>query len=77
MDLKGNKSKSSSDLVASLVTHVDPSLQWEPEACAKLEGTPQMFLKRVVIDMVERAHARGLTTVTRDFVDEMQWMDFN
>lgn len=61
--------------VEPLVEHIDPPLKWEPDACERLNDVPNIFLKRVVTGVVERAHSRGLTVVSSDFMDEMHWMN--
>jgi len=58
-----------------LVDHIQPPIKWEADACERLKDVPDIFLKRVVTGVAQRAHSHGFTTVTADFVDEFHWMN--
>ena len=56
------------DFIESMTSAHAP-IKWDTEACDKLKNVPWMHLKRVVTGVSERAHSRGLTTVTEDFME--------
>lgn len=62
-----------SDIEAMTPEYIQTPIQWEPEACEKLNSVPKVFLRRVVTGIAERAHTRGLTTVTAEFMEEVHW----
>jgi hypothetical protein len=56
------------DFIESMTTHIHPPMKWDEDACDKLKDIPWAHLKRIVTGVAERAHSRGLTTVTADFI---------
>jgi len=56
------------DAVLYQANRIDPSVTWEPEACAELAGVPRIFLKTVLTGCVDAAKAQGVTVITPAFL---------
>ena len=51
---------------------IDPDIEWQEDACAKLVKVPRIFLGRVISGCVEAAKAEGITVITPEFLDRIQ-----
>jgi flavin reductase (DIM6/NTAB) family NADH-FMN oxidoreductase RutF len=51
---------------------IDPDIEWQDDACAKLVKVPRVFLGRVITGCVEAAKAEGITEITPEFLDRIQ-----
>jgi hypothetical protein len=63
---------SSVDVVLFDGNRIDPSVTWEPAACAELANVPRIFLKTVLTGCVEAAKARGVRVITPAFLAEIR-----
>lgn len=62
-----------SDVEQMTPQFIQPPMQWEPEACEKLNDVPKVFLQRKVTDIAQRAHSYGLSSVSAEFMETLQW----
>jgi flavin reductase (DIM6/NTAB) family NADH-FMN oxidoreductase RutF len=60
------------DTVKFAVERVDPDIEWQDEACAKLVQVPRIFMTRVIRGCVEAARAEGVTEITPEFLDRIR-----
>jgi flavin reductase (DIM6/NTAB) family NADH-FMN oxidoreductase RutF len=60
------------DAVRFAVERVDPDIEWQEEACARLVKVPRIFLTRVIRGCVETARAEGVTEITPEFLDRIR-----
>jgi flavin reductase (DIM6/NTAB) family NADH-FMN oxidoreductase RutF len=51
---------------------IDPDIEWQEDACARLVKVPRIFLSRVISGCVEAAKAEGITEITPEFLDRLQ-----
>jgi flavin reductase (DIM6/NTAB) family NADH-FMN oxidoreductase RutF len=51
---------------------IEPDIEWQEEACAKLAKVPRIFLGRVITGCVEAAKEEGITKITPEFLDRIQ-----
>jgi flavin reductase (DIM6/NTAB) family NADH-FMN oxidoreductase RutF len=63
---------SAADVVLFDGNRIDPSVTWEPAACAELVNVPRIFLKTVLTGTVEAAKARGVHVITPAFLAELR-----
>jgi flavin reductase (DIM6/NTAB) family NADH-FMN oxidoreductase RutF len=60
------------DTVRFAVERVDPDIEWQDEACARLVNVPRIFMTRVIKGCVEAAKAEGVTEITPEFLDRIR-----
>jgi hypothetical protein len=51
---------------------IEPDIEWQEEACARLAKVPRIFLSRVIRGCVEAAKEEGVTVITPEFLDRIQ-----
>ncbi len=51
---------------------IDPSIQWELEACEKLKKVPKIFLNKVLKGIVQEANNQKVTIITPAFLDSIK-----
>jgi len=67
------KSKAvSMDAVLFAAQRIEPDIDWQEEACAKLIRVPRVFMSRVIRECVEVAKEEGLTEITPEFLDRIR-----
>ena len=51
---------------------IDPDVQWQAEAYAKLTQVPRPFLSRVIRSCIEAAKEEGIPEITPEFLDRIR-----
>lgn len=60
------------DAVKFAAQRVDPDVQWQEEAYAKLVRVPRIFLTRVIRQCIEAAREEGIDEITPEFLDAIR-----
>ena len=50
----------------------DPDIKWQKEACAKLVKVPNVFLNKVIGEVVKAVKEEGVTVITPELIDKLQ-----
>jgi len=66
-----NHKQTDVERIVYLANRIDPTVQWDWEACEKLKKVPRIFLQKVLKGIVAEAKKQGRTQVTASFMDEL------
>jgi flavin reductase (DIM6/NTAB) family NADH-FMN oxidoreductase RutF len=60
------------DAVQFAAQRIDPDIEWQEEAYARLVRVPRVFLTRVIRQILEVAKEEGVTEITPEYLDKIR-----